>query len=301
MAFVKDTKKNGKTYYDLVESVRCGGNPSHRFLVHLGTRKPLENEIVMLNKNLGGNDKIVVDKPLLSKDEIRLVDEVNSEVTSRRGDMSGIELDNWRRRFNIDAIYNTNAIEGSTVTKDETEMILETGQAVAGKSLRELHEVENMLEAIRFVENYKKDLSEDFIKEIHSIVQKNIDKETLGEYKRIPNYISSHYPTHPVFVKKRMREEISWYHRNKRGFHPFDLGMIMHLKFALIHPFTDGNGRTARLVHNFILEKNGFNQIIYSNDTKMQYYLALKMVNEGEIRPFVEYTMSEYAKTYRNH
>jgi len=211
MVFVKENKQNGRTYYDLVESIRVDGKPKHRFIAHIGTRKPSEMELTVINLNLKGNDRILVKKPLLRNEEKQKIEALNREVKSRLNEYSKLEKENWKKRFNIDFIYNTNAIEGSTITRDETELILETKQAIQGKSLGEIHEVENMLEAIKFVEEYGGDLSEKFIKGIHAIVQKNIDKETLGEYKRVPNYIGKHYPTHPIFVPKRMQEETAWY------------------------------------------------------------------------------------------
>jgi len=300
MAFVKENKQNGKTYYDLVESIRVKGKPKHRFIAHLA-RKPSELELTIINLNLKGNDQIVVKKPLLTQEDKQKIEALNKEIKSRLNEYSELEMENWKKRFNIDFIYNTNAIEGSTITMEETELILETKQAIQGKSLREIYEVENMLDAIRFAEDYKRELSERFIKDIHAIVQKNIDKETLGEYKRVPNYIGKHYPTHPIFVPKRMQEEMAWYRRNKSRFHPFELALIMHLKLVTIHPFTDGNGRTARLVHNFILQNNGFTPMIYLTKTKMQYYMALNLANQGEMRPFVDYTILEYARTYEEH
>jgi len=301
MAFVKESKRNGRVYYDLVESVRVGGKPRHKFIVHLGVMRPSKPELVMLNLNLGGNDCVKVGKNLISKEDKRGIVSLNRQVSARLKSYSKLELKNWEKRFKVDYIYNTNAIEGSTISRGETELILETGQAIEGKSLREIHEVENMLAAIEYVEEYKGDFSEKFIKRIHSIVQKSIDKKTLGEYKRIPNYIGEHYPTHPVFVAKRMREETAWYHKNKTRLHPFELAAIMHLKLVTIHPFTDGNGRTGRLIHNFILSKNNYNQIIYSNQNKMQYYLALKLANQGEPKSFIDYTISEYQRTYSEH
>jgi len=298
MAFVKVNRQGGKTYYDLVESVRVDGKPRHKFIAHLGTRKPAKAELAMMNMNLKGNDRVTWKKPLLARREKRDIEDLNGEVAGRLSAYSKLELENWKKRFNIDAIYNTNAIEGSTITKDETELILETGQTIQGKSLRETHEVENMLEAIEYVEAYTGDLSERLVKNIHAIVQKNIDKETLGEYKRVPNYIGKHLPTHPIFVAKRMREEIAWYHKNKDKIHAFELALLMHLKLVTIHPFTDGNGRTARLVHNLILQKKEFNPIIYSNNTKLQYYTALNLANEKRLRPFVDHTISEYVRTY---
>jgi len=301
MVFVKENKQNGRVYYDLVESIRVDGKPKHRFITHLGTRKPSEMELIVINLNLKGNDRIMVKKPLLSNEETQKIEALNGGVKNRLNEYSKLEKENWKKRFNIDFIYNTNAIEGSTITRDETELILETKQAIHGKSLREIHEVENMHEAIKFVDGYGGNLSEKFIKGIHAMVQKNIDNETLGEYKRVPNYIGKHYPTHPIFVPKRMQEETAWYRRNKTRFHPFELALIMHLKLVTIHPFTDGNGRAARLVHNFILQNNGFNPMIYSTKTKMQYYMALNLANQGEPRPFVDYTISEYARTYKEH
>jgi len=301
MAFVKKTVKNGKAYYDLVESVRVGGKPKHRFIAHLGTRKPGDDELVMINMNLKGNDRVDAKKPLLTPNERKEIDALNRELRKRIGEYSELEMDNWKKRFSSDFIFNTNAIEGSTITREETELILETGQMIEGKSLREIYEVDNMSEAIRFMNAYKGDISEKFIKVIHAIVQKNIDKETLGKYKRVPNYIGKHYPTHPIFVERRMREELSWYSRNIKKVHPFELALLMHLKIVMIHPFTDGNGRVARLIQNFILQKNNFVPMIYSNENKMQYYVALSLAGEGKLRPFVEFTVSEWKRTYKRH
>ncbi len=298
MAFIKRTTVKGKVYYGLVESIRVKGKPKHRFIAHIGTSKPSEAELAMINLNLAGNDELVVSKSLLAKDEKSKINSFNKAVSERLKKYSALELENFKKRFNANFIYNTNAIEGSKISREEVNLILDTGQAVKGHSLREIYEVGNMLEAIKFVESHKEDLSEAFIKNIHAIVQKNIDMETLGVYKRVPNYIGNHLPTHPIFVGQKMRNMLAWYHKNKNKFSPFELACIMHLKFVFIHPFTDGNGRTARLVHNFILMKNGFSSIIFSNSNKLSYYTAINLAHENKVKPFIEYAIGEFVNTY---
>jgi len=298
MAFVKETTVKEKKYYDLVESIRVDGKPKHHFIAHIGTRKPTQVEVTMINLNLSGNDEIVVSKKILSKGDTAKINEFNKDISKKIKAYSELELENFKKKFNTDFIYNTNAIEGSSVTREEASLILETGQAVQGKTLREIHEVENMLEAIQYVEKYEGVLTENFLKELHAIVQKNIEKETLGKYKRIPNYVANYMPTHPIFVEKRVRSMLAWYRKNKNNYHPLELASIMHLKFVAIHPFTDGNGRVARLMHNFILRKFGFHSIIFPNDDKLSYYIAIQLAQEKQLKPFIEFVVKNFYRTY---
>ena len=137
---------------------------------------------------------------------------------------------------------------------------------------------------------------------MHKRIDKNNENRPSGEYKRVPNYIANHLPTHPLFVEKRMKEEIRWYNGNKSKFHAFELAAIMHNKFVTIHPFLDGNGRTARLLHNFILQKNDLYPIIFSKTNQQQYYLALGIGQEyKEYRPFLEYVLGEFGNTFENY
>lgn len=298
MAFIKETTVNGKKYYDLVESIRVDGKPKHRFITHIGVRKPTQVEITMINLNLSGNDEIVVSKKLLSKENITRINVFNKEVSKRINSYSALELENFKKKFNTDFIYNTNAIEGSSVTREEASLILETGQAVQGKTLREIHEVENMLEAIQYAENYEGALTENFLKKLHAIVQNNIEKETLGKYKRVANYVADYMPTHPIFVEKKMRGMLAWYRKNKNNYSSLEISSIMHLKLVAIHPFTDGNGRVARLMHNFILKEFRFNPIIFPNDDKLSYYMAIQLAHEGKLKSFVEFAVKNFYRTY---
>ena len=303
MAYVREREKGDKKYYELVETIREGEKVKQKFIAHFGTRKPSPAELVMINKNLDGNDRVDVEKPLLAKEEAEKIEAANKEIKDRFKDYSKSAKKNFfEKRFYVDYIYNTNAIEGSEVTRDETGLILETHQAIEGRSLRDINWVENMRVAIEYVNNYKGDLTEGFIKEIHKRVDKNNEGRLAGDYKRFPNYIANHLPTHPIFVEKRMKEEIRWYNKNKEKFNSFEFAAIMHEKIVTIHPFEDGNGRTARLIHNFILQKNGYYPIVFSKKTQPQYYLALRISQEHkDYRPFLEYVLGEFANTFENY
>jgi len=303
MVYVREKIKSGKPYYELVETFREGDKVRQKFIAHFGSRKPTPNELFIINKNIQGNDRIDIKEPLLSREELGKIKAANKEIVQRfkhysKADKKGF----FDKRFYIDFIYNTNAIEGSKLTREETGLILETHQAVEGRSVRDLNWVENMRAAIDYINAYEGELTEQFIKEIHTRVDKNNEGRLAGEYKQVPNYVGNHLPTHPLFVKKRIKEELRWYNRNKKKFHAFELAAIMHLKLVTIHPFADGNGRTARLIHNFILQKNGLYPVIFLNDNKQQYYLALSIAQEYKnYRPFLEYVLGEFGNTFEKY
>ena len=303
MAYARERKQKGKKYFEIVETKREGSKVKQKFIAYFGTRKPSPTELLMINKNLGGNDRVDIKKPLLTKEEAEKIDTANKEIKKWfRGYSESEKRNFFEKKFYVDFIYNTNAIEGSTISRKETSLILETGQAIQGKSLHDVNWVENMKQAIEYVNNYKGDLTEKFIKEIHKRVDKNNESRPAGEYKRFPNYIANHLPTHPVFVEKRMKEIIRWYNRSKTKFNFFELAAIMHEKLVTIHPFADGNGRTARLVHNFILQKNNYYPVVLRNSSKQRYYLALRIGQEHKhYRPFLEYVLGEFANTFEKH
>jgi len=303
MVYVRERKKEGKKYYELVETVRKGNKVKQKFIAYFGTRKPSPTELVIINKNLEGNDRVDIKKPLLTKEEIDKIEAANKEIKNRFKPYTESEKKNFfEKKFYVDFIYNTNAIEGSTITREETNFILETGQAVEGKPLRDANWVENMENAINYTNNYKGDLTTKFIKELNKRIDKNNEGRAAGEYKRVPNYIANHLPTHPIFVEKRMKQEVRWYNRNKTKFHSFEIAAIMHNKFVTIHPFEDGNGRTARMIHNFILQKNDHYPIIFTKEKQQQYYLALRIGQEYKnYRTFLEYVLGEFGNTFENY
>ena len=189
--------------------------------------------------------------------------------------------------------FNSNAIEGNTLTLQETKVVLE-GITIGGKNLREHFEAINHKEAILFVEEVvqkRELLSEHDIKSIHALILKNIDVPNAGKYRDINVIISGaeHKPPQAVEVPVKMQEFIEWYKKEHSTLHPIELATRVHVDFVGIHPFVDGNGRTARLLMNLELIKHGFPPAIIKVENRLEYYKALDTAHTTQnYEPFLE-------------
>ncbi|MDY0207529.1 MAG: Fic family protein [Pseudomonas sp.] len=175
--------------------------------------------------------------------------------------------------------YHSNAIEGNTLTLKETKVALE-GITIGGKTLREHFEVINHREAILMVEDLvsqNEPLSEWQIKALHQLVLKNIDADNAGTYRTINVLISgaTHTPPQALQVPQQMQDFINWYQHKAHRLHPIERAARVHGEFVKIHPFVDGNGRTARLLMNLELMKAGFPATLIQVEQRLAYYEAL--------------------------
>ncbi len=201
--------------------------------------------------------------------------------------------DQWEKRY----IYNTNSIEGNTMSEDEVNEFLKNGKEPEEISRREIYETSNTSEALRFLKiKSNEDIDQDLAKELHFMIQKNID-ETPGNYKNIYNYIRPNSPTTPPqHVKQRMEDLIEWYKKNEGKTHPFILASIFHMQFETIHPFADGNGRVGRLLMNHILMRNNHLPVTIMEKTRQNYYRALE---NGSLQQFLLYSLSGFIEEYK--
>ncbi len=196
--------------------------------------------------------------------------------------------------------YNSNAIEGNTLTLRETKVVLE-GITIGGKSVKEHLEVINHKDAILFLEDLVKkdaDISEWNIKNIHSLILKEIDTDNAGKY-RLENVRISGATANPcdyIKVPDEM-EKLMYKYESWAKYHPLIRAALLHGEFVFIHPFVDGNGRTARLLMNFEAMKNGYLPIIIKADIKAKYYEALdKAMVSHNYTDFVKLIVEEENK-----
>ncbi|MCM3761097.1 Fic family protein [Alkalihalobacillus oceani] len=199
-----------------------------------------------------------------------------------------------REKLLLEWTYNTNAIEGNTLTINETKVVLE-GITVGGKTLREHLEVLNHRDAIHFVEEIvqkAEPLSEWQIKNLHRLVLKGIDDEYAGVYRDQQVFISGakHIPPAPFLIKEEMEQLMAWYDQAEtKELHPVVRGAMLHAIFVGIHPFIDGNGRTSRLLLNLELMKDGFPPIVIKVENRLAYYEALdKAHTQKEYDDFIK-------------
>jgi Fic family protein len=200
--------------------------------------------------------------------------------------------------------YHSNAIEGNTLTLKETKVALE-GITIGGKTLREHFEVINHREAILMVEDlvsHQEPLSERVIKDLHYLVLKNIDQDNAGRYRQVNVLISGaeHKPVDALHVPEQMTAFIDWYSTHATGLHPVERAARVHGEFVKIHPFVDGNGRTARLLMNLELMKAGFPAAVLPVESRLAYYEALDTAHcQGDYAPFIALLCQVVADSFK--
>lgn len=185
--------------------------------------------------------------------------------------------------FRVNYTYESNRIEGNTLTMQETHLVVNQGITIGGKSMREHLEAINHSEAIDYLYDLvarRVDLNERVLKELHHLVLKGIDRENAGKYRNVPVRIggSSFVPAQPYLVPKLMEDVFVFYTDNKEIMHPVVLAAEMHERIVTVHPFIDGNGRTSRLVMNLILVSHGYTiaNLKGDNTSRLRYYTALE-------------------------
>jgi len=193
--------------------------------------------------------------------------------------------------------YHSNAIEGNTLTLTETKVVLE-GITIGGKTMREHLEAINHKQAILHLEDLVlagAKLTEHNIRGIHQLVLKEVDSPNAGRY-RTENVIISgakHKPPEHFLVAEQMQRLVKDLEAWQRDRHPLETAARLHVEFVKIHPFVDGNGRTARLLMNFIAIKNGFPALVIRAESRRAYYSALDLAHTtGDYAPFLEIVAS---------
>lgn len=198
-----------------------------------------------------------------------------------------------KEHMNVAWTYHSNAIEGSSITLPETRAILLDGLTVNGKPLREHLEVINHKHAIDFVETLalaSVPFTEHTIRQIHTLVLRTIDDENAGRYRRVQVYItgSEHVPPEPVAVPPLMADLGQWLTSDEFvGLHPVEQAALAHLRLVDIHPFVDGNGRTARLLMNLLLIRHGYPPAIIHYERRVAYYTSLEKAHGQKVEPFL--------------
>jgi len=187
----------------------------------------------------------------------------------------------------IEWTYNSNSIEGNTLTLLETKMVLEDGMTIHGKSLREHFEALNHQEAIEHIEKLvsaKSILSATDIMDIHSLVLQKIEKEYSGRYRTFGVRVqgANFLPPNALKVSQLMDELLDWLNNEDIELHPLIKATIYHHRFVWIHPFIDGNGRTVRLTFNLNLMRDGFAPVIIMRNDRKKYYDALNKADLGD-------------------
>ncbi len=219
------------------------------------------------------------------------MDKLKRELDSKRP-VPKETLRSLEDSINLEWTYNSNGIEGNTLTLRETQVVLE-GITVGGKSIKEHLEAINHEKAILYLKDLVKEdnpITEWNIKGIHQLVLKDIDDENAGRYRRENVTIKGAIHIPPDYLKvPELMEKLVLNYKNWNNFHPIIQAALLHGELVKIHPFIDGNGRTSRLLMNLDLMNHGYNPVIIKKEDRLEYYEALdKAHTTGDYTDFVK-------------
>lgn len=204
----------------------------------------------------------------------------------------GVVIQSIKESLTLEWTYNSNSIEGNTLTLQETKLIIEEGMTIKGKSLREHFEAVNHQDAIDYVESLVSTdyvLSSKDILDVHALVLQRIEKEFAGRFRTAGVRIAgaNFIPPNALRVSEMMDELIHWYNEEDTHLNPLLKIAIFHHRFVWIHPFFDGNGRTVRLIFNLLFMKLGFPPAIILKNDRKKYYDSLNKANDGDYSKLV--------------
>lgn len=190
-------------------------------------------------------------------------------------------------------IHHTVAIEGNTMSLAETRMVVETRMAVPGKSIVEHNEILGLESALKFVNNTlvnKAVLTVNDILQMHRRVLGNVNPIDAGMLRQSQVYVGEHTPPSATILSELMEDFVDWLNcEEAMRLHPVKYAALAHYKLVYIHPFVDGNGRTARLLMNLLLMRVGYPPVIVRKQDRALYYEYLQLGNEGDVRPFIRF------------
>ena len=282
-------------------------------VVEMIAYKPYAHEVLMAAESrvayLSGKHNWQV--PNLSnelKELLKQADELRERWTSKRPlDVS--HLERLRDYFDVEYTFESNRIEGNTLTLQETALVINEGLTIGGKSVREHLEAINHAEAIKLVHEFvsnKELITKRTVLDIHRLILKGIDDRNAGVYRNVPVRISGsdvELPQ-PYRLDQLMEDYFEFYLIQRERMHPILLAAEMHERLVSIHPFIDGNGRTSRLVMNLILIQNGYPRVNIKGETasRLEYFRALQtMQQDADPLPFYSLVAREAIRSLESH
>ena len=293
MVTLKKKTHKGKTYYYLEHSTRKGKKVQKKE-IYLGRKIPANIEEIKKNFL----DSIYREKWYIDIDRIK--QSFSKEQREIPKSIKEKQLQNFVTRFT----YDTQRIEGSTLTRRETADLLDRGITPKSKPMRDVHEAEAHRDLFYEILKSKKELSLQTVLDWHWNLFRLTKPDMAGKIRKYPVAISGSrfLPPSPIEVYPMLAEFFKWYHKNKNKLHPVELAALAHLKFVTIHPFGDGNGRITRIVMNFILNKKKYPMLDISYEKRNSYYTALERSQvKKEDRIFLKWFAKRYIKEYRRY
>jgi len=309
MTYIKKKLINGRTYPYLTKSIRLpdGKVRSIQKLIRDKDLSIEELEKKYLDYFIEKERGLYMDyalktyetNPIFNKTQIGKIEEIKVDYLYTLKNFSREQFRDVFDRFTANFTYESNAIEGNSLTLKDVAIVMFDNRVIEGKDLREIYETRNSRKVMDFVLRNRFKIRERDIIKLHEMLMKDIDTRT--GYKKFPNYIigSDVELTPPEKVKEEMDGLIEWYHEVISRIHPLQVSALFHGRFERIHPFEDGNGRVGRFLSNIILLKNKYPPIIIRKTQRDSYIKCLEDFHRGYTPNLERFFLDKYKKTYR--
>jgi len=293
MVTIRKRKIGNKEYFYLAHTLKVGKKVEKKEL-YLGNKVPKNIEKIKADflskiyqeKWFKRIDKI---KQNFSEDFNRMPDEIKEKY-----------LENFMIRFT----YDTNRIEGGTLTLRETANLLKEGITPREKPIKDVKEAEAHRKVFYLMLEYKSELNLEIVLNLHRLLFENTKPKIAGRVRDYQVSISGskfELPF-PSELNALLMDFFKWYNKNKNKLHPVELAALVHLKFVSIHPFGDGNGRISRLMMNFVLNRHGYPMLDIAYKNRNSYYTALERSQLKKIdQIFVVHIVKRYIKEYKRY
>ncbi len=293
---------NGKKQHYLV-FIKREGNKTVKKSKFIGSGNIQKKQLEQLKEEFELTIAGSIFSEHLSKEQLMEVEKLKQSYHKKISSLSKEEFEQFENTFFTELTYDSNAIEGSSLSLEDTHLVINEGLVPKGKTLREVNEAKNYIDAIRFINSYDGDLDEPFILKLHFFILKNISERFAGRYRETSVRIFKSDVSFPDAsrVQQLVGNLVHWYKLHKSKMHPFELAIVFSATFVSIHPFIDGNGRVSRLLMNFLLKKKGYPWINIYMKHRAEYLHAIRQANDEKYTPLLEFcitTLRENLKSF---
>lgn len=293
MVELKKLKKGNKEYFYLAHSYREGKSIKKK-QVYLGDSIPEDIE----------DKKRKFMQEFYAKKFLKNIDKIKKNFNAEYKPMPKSAKEKSKENFAIKFTYNSQKIEGSTLTLKETANLLENGISPGSKSLRDAKEAEAHKKVFFEMLDYEKNMNLRTILKWHKDLMQDTKEDIAGKIRNHDVAIaqSKFMPPMHIELSTLLQEFLDWHNREKKNLHPVELAALVHLKFVTIHPFSDGNGRISRLMMNFILKNNNFPLLDILYTKRNSYYNALERSQiNGDDNIFIQWFFRRYLAEYKKY
>ena len=301
--YIKEKKIDKNKYKYAVKSIRLPDgkiaklekiykNQSKNELENFFKEKEKEEYLKYSLKNFKTNN-------IFTKEEFKKIESIKADYKNIIKRLTKTSLKDLLDRFTANFTYESNALEGNSLTLKDVAMIMFENKVVENKDLREIYETRNSRKVVEMIMKNKLTISHKDIIKMHKILIRDTDIQQ--GYKKFPNVIIGKKikTTPPEKVYEEMQKLIEFYKKNPKKLHPIELASTFHGQFEKIHPFEDGNGRVGRFLINIILIENKYPPLIIRKSQRLKYIKSLENFDAGREEYLKRFILQRFKETYK--